>query len=224
MTYSRSSQTPCEIKYIDTEQSFWNVPHITGNWTNATNANPVAENCLFVPLEGNDINNRIGRRCRVLSLNIQGFFNANGQVSQSTADDPCLIRLVLVLDKQANASAISPSQVIQSGTAVNPTIMFPNYTYLTRYEILHDGMYRLYNPTISFKHSTNLIYQSGLATTFQFSFVPNFPFYVHFNNDPGNDHDYRTIVDNSFSLLCCCNNDDLLPTLSYKCRVAFCDE
>lgn len=139
-----------ENKYWDVDRSRVDIPacNTTGLVT-ALTTSPDTYQTLFSPVTGSGVNNREGRRCAVKKIRIVGSIEYPGQMSQNQYDDSILVRVVLFLDQQANASTPGLSDIyrtapISVGTfaAIRQPINLAN---AGRFRILKDKLYKFDN-------------------------------------------------------------------------------
>lgn len=207
-----------ERKYFDTQIVSSAIAADAGSWA-GMEQDPTTLNTLFAPVQGDDFNNRQGRKVQVLGIKIRGFIDAPAQTNQTAADVHQMIRILLFMDKQSNATQSNSEDVLTSGSATVALEMFQNPAFFGRFKVLKDKVFVLQNPTISYD-GTN-IEQSGLARHFQWNIKFKKPVVVHYNSTNGGT--IADVVDNSFHIIANSNNTALGSRLSYKCRTTFID-
>jgi len=218
---ARSAGTPLAIterKYFDSQLNAATVAADAASWA-GMEQDPATLNTLFCPVQGDDFLNRQGRKVQVLSLKIRGFIDCPAQANQTATDAGQLCRLLLVMDKQTNATQLNAEDVISSGTGVVALQMFQNPAFFGRFRVLKDKTFNLQNPNLSYD-GTN-IEQNGLIKEFKFNIKFKKPVVIHFNSTNGGS--VADIVDNSFHIIMNSNNTALGARLSYKCRTTFID-
>lgn len=209
-----------ERKYFDSQCTI-SIPATTTNFASAE-ADPTTLNTLFAPTQGDDFNQRTGRKVQVLSIKIMGHINVSAQADQTAADNSSLIRLLLVQDKQTNATQLNSEDVLTSGDGSLAVNYFQNPAFFGRFRVLKDKRIVIGNPSMSFD-GTN-IEQAGLIRPFKMSIKFRKPVVVHYNSTNGGT--VADIVDNSFHVLAGTNNagaGTLTPQLNYKVRTTFID-
>lgn len=217
---TRGAVAMTERKYFD---SFLSASAITAStdWT-GTEHDP-AGNCLFYPVEGSDINERIGRKVTLVKLTIRGVIRAPAQVNQTAGDAASVVRLILVQDEQTNAAQMQGEQLMSAPGAANALLCnqtFQSTANFGRFRVLKDKTFTLSNPNMAWD-GTN-IETNGLNRAFKFSIVFKNPIRVRFNSTNGGS--VADIVDNSFHLLAQATNvADLAPLLYYQCRCVYMD-
>lgn len=207
-----------EMKYFDTEKDQTAIAAST-NWT-GTEYDPATFNCLFVPVQGAAINQRIGRAVKVLKLKMRGFIVCSPQVNAIAGDAATIVRLILYQDCQTNSTQAQGEDVMQSPTTANAPLAsntFQNINNFGRFRVLKDKVFSFMNPNMGYD-GTNLE-QAGLIKPFKFNVVFNPPIEVRFNATNGGS--VADIIDNSFHVIANISSADLTPYISYQCRVCF---
>jgi len=218
---ARSAGTPLAIterKYFDSQLNAGTVAADLSSWA-GMEQDPATLATLFAPIQGDDYLNRQGRKVQVLALKIRGFIDCPAQTNQTAADTHQLVRLILLIDKQTNATQLNSEDVITSGTGNVAIEMFQNPAFFGRFKILKDKSFIMQNPTIAYD-GTN-IEQSGICREFKWNIKFRKPVVIHFNSTNGGS--VADIVDNSFHMIANSNNTALGSRLSYKCRTTFID-
>jgi len=210
-------QARTERKYYDVEFS-GAVPAITTTWQ-FTNADPGTVQTLFAPIQGNDYFNRIGRKVQLIALKIRGHISCAAQANQTAGDDVGGCRVLLVQDKQTNATLATGDLIIASGAGSQAINMFQNPANFGRFKMWKDKRWILESPSMTYD-GTN-IEQAGLQKNFEWIIKFRKPITIHFNSTNGGT--YADIIDNSFHIFAGTNSAALVPTLSYKCRATFLD-
>lgn len=178
--------------------------------------------CLFDPIPGTGIDNRIGRRVAVHSLKIRGEIeipNVNDAAVGTQACAAILCRLIIVLDKQTNGAQMNSQNLIDSGAGNLAWDMFQATAQFGRFRILKDKRIKLQNP--NFGSDLTVYDRCGLSYPFEYIFKFRKPILVHFNATGGGT--IADIVDNSFHVLCAANNIASNPYIQYKCRTCYTD-
>lgn len=206
-----------ERKYFDSNGSA-NLLGITTSWAGAE-LDPATLATLVVPVLGSDYNNRVGRKIQILSIKIRGTITVPPQTSQTSGDSATKCRLVLVLDKQTNASQLNAEDVFNSGGASDAVNMFQNPSFFGRFRILKDKTFKLEDPNLVYD-GTQLL-QQGLL--YNFKMIHKFvkPMYIHFNSTNGGT--VADIIDNSFHLIGGVQGSVLVPNILYKVRTTYLD-
>lgn len=125
---SKRTQPKAELKAYDVAQSgnAFRTPAA------ATSLSPV----LNVPIPGNDLFNRIGRKIYMKSLQVTGYIASNGNVT----DYGDIGRLFLIYDEQPNGAAPTVANIIQDATAGAATTgtSLTNLNNRQRFKIIRD--------------------------------------------------------------------------------------
>ncbi len=222
---ARQLVSPGEMKYFDTELSAATLV-VSTDWTGTEfdpDTVPVANiDCLFAPKIGSAINQRIARQVKVHKIKVRGAIIVGEQVAQTTGDGACYLRLVLVMDKQTNALQMQGEQCFTDPVTATGNMAMLSYQSLAnlgRFQVLKDLKILIQNPNMGNSTAVTNNVSQGLVNKFQFNINFPDPCIVHFNSSTGGT--VTSIVDNSFHILACCNNVDLVPTLTYYSRVSY---
>lgn len=217
---TRGAQVTGEMKYFDTERT---AQAIISNVSWATaNQDPGTIQTLFAPGSGAAINQRIGKETKLLKIRIKGMITMNTQAAQATADTPTIVRVILVQDKQSNASSAAGDLVIQDGnTPANAVFQFQSEDNFGRFRVLKDKTFRMDNPNISYFGVANQIGQNGLSIPFKWNIKFKQPVSVHFN--AAGAADYTSIVDNSFHIFANCTSTQGGANIVYNARCCYKD-
>jgi len=228
---TRGAAVTGEMKYFDCELNGVNITATTTTWPAGTMTDPgttinlgsaavATPLCLFAPTVGAALNQRIGRKVKVLKVKVHGTLNVVAQTAQSTCDPSCAIRLLLVQDMQTNAAQMTGAQLINdAGGAFTTLEAFQNPNNFGRFRVLKDKMFMFQNPNLAGSPTAGDVIQGSLRT--KFKFVVNFkvPVECHFNATNGGT--VADIVDNSFHLVCAADSVTLVPSLYYYSRVSY---
>lgn len=206
-----------ERKYFDSERSVA-LPVVGANFASAE-VDPTTLNTIFAPTQGDDFNQRTGRKVQVLKITVNGYIICTTQTDQTTADTASLCRILLVQDKQSNAQQLNSEDVLSSGDASQAINFFQNPAFFGRFRVLKDKRIDMQNPNMSYD-GTN-IEQAGIMRSFKFNVKFKKPVVVHYNATNGGT--VADVVDNSFHMVAATNANGLAPTIVYKVRTVFID-
>lgn len=155
--YRRSNpQNHEETHYNDC--TFTNSAGTTGTTTTFTSVSPSsaspdnpAVQSLCGIKQGTTKNTRIGNKIHMYQIRMQG------QIALPNSMSGDMIRLVLVLDKQANGATAAPSDVFETTAASTTGVFaFRNMDNIDRFQILKDKKYNL-NPTVGVSGTSNTV-------------------------------------------------------------------
>jgi len=209
-----------ERKYFDSEVEAVVVAQVTASWGTTTRQDPATLNTLFCPVRGNAINEREGNSVWVKKISLRGWIFCGNQTDATATDNPALIRLILVLDKQTNATQLTASDVISSGGANTMLAGFQNTAAFGRFQVMKDKFITLKDPNFAYD-GTNFE-QNGLITPWKITHkFRGKGLQIRFNNT--NAGTVADIVDNSFHVLAGATDINLAPKISYKSRVVYCE-
>lgn len=210
--------------YMDAEKSNTAIAVLGTSWAgtelDATQGagGATTMNCLFAPIEGNDIGNRDGRKVFVKKIRITGALIVTAQTAQSTLDIPTRVRLVLYCDKQTNKTQSQGEDVIHSGDDVVAINMFQNTANFGRFKIYKDKVFTLVqNSSVAATDAGTTIVQGGTCRPFKMVCSPN----CWVNYAATNGGTVADVVDNSFHLIGLCDNASAAPVIQYKVRTTF---
>lgn len=209
----------CERKYFDTYNDGTSVP--AGNDWTGTELDP-AEETLFAPSEGTDLDRRIGRRVEVLKIQVRGQLVVAKQSNQTASDEATVIRLILAQDKQTNGVQMQGEDLMSapgSPTAFLTPLTMQNPANFGRFEVLKDKTFTIENPNAVYDGTNDE--QQGLARPFKWTIKFPRPVEVRFNSSNGGT--VADIINNSFHIIGCRSTSDLTCTLYYQCRVVYQD-
>jgi len=218
-----------EMKYFDTIldgvavaacTTTWPVardPSTTVNLGSAAVLNPLS---LFVPTVGAALNQRIGRKVKVMKIKIHGMLTTTAQAGQATADSPCLVRLMLVQDCQTNAAQMTGAQLMNDGTNASTTIhSFQNPNNFGRFKVIKEKRIVFANSAITGDPTAGNVIQSSEARTFKMNVKFKVPVEVHFNATNGGT--VADIVDNSWHIIVAANDVSYVPAIAYYARICY---
>lgn len=207
-------QTQGESKYFDTRLALTSIPSVAA-WT-GTEFDPTTFNTLCVPTVGSAVNQRIGREIKVHKIKINGHIRT-AKIDAAVALDATHIRIALVQDTQTNATQMQGEQVFTATiTTDEAPLTFQNIDNFGRFRVLKDKHITLQDPNLFGATGADV---NGLVRPFKFSVKFNNPISVRFNATNGGS--VADIVDNSFHVVANSSNVDLVPQLSYLCRVVY---
>jgi len=218
-----------EMKYFDCQRNATGLTPVVGSWPvgtmfdpdNTVNlgaaavANPL---CLFSPTVGSALNQRIGRKCHIYKIRINGTIITSSQGAQTTADVASKVRLCLVLDKQTNSAQMVANQMfVPTATPDNTIHAFQNPDNFGRFQFLKDKFVVMQNPSLAGQNPA--IDQAGLKHMFKWTVVFKKPLTVNFNATNGGT--VADVIDNSLHVVCAADATAMAPQLAYYSRVCF---
>ncbi len=210
---------PGEMKYLDTEGT--NVSIATGvSWNAARwDVDFPTDYTLVAPTQGTGINQRIGRKIRLMKLKISGQIS----VLPKTDNQPgsAEFRILLVQDMQTNGIAASGGLVMQdslSTAATGAVLGFRNLVALSRFRIIGDRRMIIDDPN-------NINISSTVFTSTQskmFKFSKNFGrggLSINYNGTSTGQ--ISDVVDNSFAIYALCDTAQVVSVGAFRCRAYF---
>lgn len=227
---SRGAAVSGEMKYVDSVYPAQPIAVVSGDW-GGNMADPtttidlgdgsavVTPACLCAPKVGAGISNRIGKGIKILKVKIRFSIIIPQQQAQNLADDPPIVRLILVLDQQTNASQMDGDDLMQEGTTAEDSLLsFQNVNNFGRFKVLKDRMVAL-RPAIPMYINTGSMVQTGVCYQGKMNYSWKEGLGVRFN--AGSTGQVSDVIDNSLHILCGANNILSSPRLSYYCRVCY---
>lgn len=221
-----------EMKYYDSQRAGTALAATTTTWVAGTLLDPASSidlgdsavatpGCLCAPKVSASLNGRIGRKIFVHKIKIRGQIDVPVQAAQATADQSAKVRIVLVQDKQTNASAMTSAQLFQDSLSSGATTLnsFQNAANFGRFKILKEKYITLTNINMTGSPTGTDVIQSGMTHSFKINYRFKKPVQVNFNATNGGT--VADIVDNSFHFIVGASSIALAPTVSYYCRVAY---
>lgn len=208
------SQT--ETKYFDMAWAA-TMPFLNGGWNTSAGAEPTSTGTIFYPVLGTAYNQRVGRKVFVkkIRINIKLIW-APGQSASLGMTAAPTIRMILFMDKQANATQPTGDTLMLTGGY--PVTSFQNPQNFGRFQVLRDKVITFTNPDIS--QSTNF-YRSGMVKYLKLSYKFYKPVAVNYNNTNGGT--VGDVVDNAFHLFAGSDINLADMQIQYQGRIIFCD-
>lgn len=221
-----------EMKYFDCDNSGTALFANTTTWVGGSLIDPLTTInlgaaavatplCLFAPTVGAALNQRIGRKVKVLKIKLNLCLLVAAQTAQGTADPGAIVRCMLVQDCQTNAAQMTSAQLMNDGTAAtSTTLSYQNPNNFGRFRVLKEKRFVLEDPNMAGEVAANNVIQAGLKKMFKLTMNFKQPVEVHFNATNGGT--VADIVDNSFHIVCGTDNvTGFGQTLAYYSRVCF---
>lgn len=208
-----------EIKFFQQEVSV-NFPENT-DWSSCS-IDDATVKCMFAPVTGSNYYNRVGNRCHVIGISVLGVLATSFYDTVTpTGKYHCSSRILVVLNKQCNATAIASQNVITAGVLSNYVHDNRNFDYINQYEVLGDAYE--YTVALPFAYDgTSKTSGSGYVKSFAFNIdLTKNPIGVTFNSTNGGT--VADIVDNSFHMLSNSITGSLEHQISYTSQVAYVD-
>jgi len=197
--------------YYDVDLYNTPIVSVATTWGLAIN-DPGTRNCLFCPIQGDDISNRQGRKCFVKKIRINGSVAIPGQPG---LDPFTNIRVLVVQDMQTNGTQMTGNLLLNSGSATDGIHMFQSTQNFGRFKILKDKTYNMANRSIA--GVTGSLNEGYMVREFKWVIKPMC--WVNFNATNG--QTVADIIDNSFHIMVGATDVSSTPVISYKCRVIF---
>lgn len=214
---TRGAAVQGEMKYYDASQ-YANVPVVTTTWPAANVSDPTTVLSLVNPVQGAGINERVGRKIKLMKLKVRGYIEIPKQSVSATSDDSTFIRIMLVKDCQTNATQMQAAQLMSGASDAHITIAsFQSTENFGRFTVLKDKMIPIGNANMT--GAAGAIEQSGLVRPFKFNITFKYPVLINFNGTSGGT--IADIVDNSFHIVAATNLLALAPKIVYYSRACY---
>jgi len=220
-----------EMKYYDANLTNTNLVATTGTWPAGTMLDPTGSInlgsaavatplSLFCPTVGAALNQRIGRKVKVLKIKVMGTLQTPAQATQATADQATSVRLLLVQDCQTNAAQMTAAQLINDADSATANLSaFQNPNNFGRFKVLKQKRFSLADPNMAGEVAAANIIQGSFKVNWKMNVNFKVPVEVHFNATNGGT--VADIIDNSFHIVCACDSTALTPALNYYSRVCY---
>jgi len=228
---ARGAAVTGEMKYFDCDNAATNLAACTTTWVAGTIVDPLTTInlgaaavgnplCLCVPTVGAALNQRIGRKIKVLKIKVHGTLTIPVQAAQAAADNAAKIRVVLVQDCQTNAAQMTGAQLFNdANSAVSTLNSFQNPNNFGRFRVLKDKMFKMDNFNMAGSPTAADVIQAGGKLGFKFNVNFKTPVIVNFNATNGGT--VADIIDHSFHILAACDSAAYIPNIAYYSRVAY---
>lgn len=227
---TRGAAVQGEMKYFDCECTATNLVACTTTWVAGTLVDPTTTInlgsapvatplCLFAPTVGAALNQRIGRQVKMFKVKVHGLLTVPPQAAQAAADASTMIRMMLVLDKQANAAPMTSAQLMRDAGAGGTTInSFQNPDNFGRFRVLKEREYSVSNLNVAGSPTAGDVIQVSWSKPFKMSKkLGGLP--VRFNATNGGT--VADLIDNALHIIIAVNNAAYVVNVAYYTRVCY---
>lgn len=219
----KGTRSLASLAMLSVEKKFFDVmvaSHNLSIGTDGTNGfvNPSAGS-LFTPNVGDGEQNRDGRKCQLLSVDIKGYIHESPIDEGASPVQAQKYHVALVLDKQTNGETIDREKVwtaLLSG-AQSRNLEFRNMKFLARYSVLYDRI--ITREELDLTNIGSSIWNAkGVSSYFRITKTLNHK--VLFSDDTASNDD---VVTHSLHMYCRPLNIDnvVVPSISYVSRCRF---
>ncbi len=211
-----------ESKYFDSFLDDTVITAASASWA-GTEADPATALTLFLPTEGSDIDNRIGRRVSVYKLAIRGIITMDGLSDQADALAMPSFRIIVYLDTQTNGAQVQGETLMQGPGAATSELVhctFQNTNSFGRFRVLRDITIR---PKLTERINDAVATGSIVQDDCPFKMTINFKKPIVFKFNGLNAGTIGDIVDNSFHLIIHKSVNNGVHDLSYQARTYYKD-
>lgn len=186
-------------------------------------ADPATVNCLNAPAQGDDINERVGRKIEIYKIQIRGVIASGGGSDLADPLGNGVFRYILYLDKQANGTQSQSENLLE--TIGTPTILnncnaFQNIANLGRFRVLKDRILRPGVP-VAFNDAAATGSQINPDKYFKCTHKFKKPLVTKFNGTAT--AGVASVVDNALHFICYQNDNSQANTLTYHARLYYKD-
>lgn len=228
---TRGAAVTGEMKYFDCELQGTAIAAVTTTWVAGTLQDPgttinlgsaavATPGCLFAPTVGAALNARIGRKVRMMKCRVNGIITIPVQAAQAAADTAAKIRIMLVMDNQTNAAAMTSAQLMNDGGAASTTInSFQNPNNFGRFRVLKEKIVTLSNMNLTGSPTAADVIQASAVRAWKMSYKFRQPVEVIFNATNGGT--VADIVNSSLHIIVGASSIAFAPTVAYYSRVAY---
>jgi len=207
-----------EWKYYDSNKDVTAVV-ASASWT-GTQMDPATLNTLFCPAVGNNVNERIGKSCRVMHIAINGRLVVVKKTGETAPDLACITRIVLYLDKSTAKAQVDGTVVMSTAQlAANGCHAFQLLAGFKRFQILREKTLVLNSPTVVYKGAASYE-QSGLNVNWFMKYHWKNGLEIRFG---ATTESVAALVENSLHLIANASDTTLVPSLAYCSRVSYKD-
>uniref|UniRef100_UPI004047F323 hypothetical protein n=1 Tax=Shewanella sp. TaxID=50422 RepID=UPI004047F323 len=216
-----------ETKYYDTTKALTAIPEST-DWT-GTEFDPATQSTLFCPVQGAQINNRIGRKVLLKKIRIRGVIRPNVFQDANDVVAPCAVRIIVYQDKQTNGAQAQGEDVMAApatAAAENAFCAFQSLGNLGRFRVWKDKTYVPRDGQTTTDGANTSSITAGAAIPFKYNLKLGKGIPVHFNSSNGGagDGDVGDIVDNSFHILIQASSTAWAYQCAYQARCVYTDQ
>lgn len=207
-----------ESKYFDTEVSAAAVAEST-DWSGTS----LSAGTIALPIEGSDIDNRIGRKIAIYKLVIRGVIRTIATATDAQASAAPAVRLILFVDTQTNGVAATGPNLMQAPTTATIAAAFSslqNTANFGRFRVLRDVSIRPGQST-AFNSAATTGTQALADVPFKLSYRFKKPLVVRFNAT--NAGIIGDVVDNSIHLLGQKSEQLYTTNITYRTRIYYKD-
>ena len=182
---------------------------------------PIANvNCLCAPTQGTGVNQRVGSKYNIVSIQIGGQMTLTAQQNQAAAPPSSTVFWALVMDKQTNGAQMTSELCYQNPSAnlaVSSLMPLRNIQYSKRFKVLKTWNTVLL-PNFSGDGVANQQDVAGVSYPFEYFKEFKKPIKIETTGNSGTVADIMNI---SFHMVACANGGGVI--CSYNCRVRFTD-
>lgn len=184
------------------------------SWTNSIGL-LAAVNTIFAPIAGNDINQRIGRKCAVSKIKLRGVIHVPADVTIAQGIAPAM-RILLVVMKQAKGQIPLPAELMET----NGIYAFQSADHFGEFMVLKDIIIDL--PSLATTSNTLGTFNTeGYEYPWKITHKFNKPLQVLFDRFTTGTSD--DIQENNIFVCSMASNVTYAPRLGYSSRVDYTD-
>ncbi len=199
-----------ESKFIDANRT---TSDITVGWTNMAPSGGIT-GCLSTPAQGVGESDHLARTYYLQSVFIRGTVRLVNTESLTAPPNEVEWRVIMVLDKQTNATAILGPNVMDI-SAINDVLSYKNLQNSERFQVLWDSGRRFVRPQFVNLGAPDLFAMGETRVPFQGYHIFKKPIKVR---TVTNDANVTSVADNSVSLIGTANTTGVGLGFDSRCR------
>lgn len=179
--------------------------------------------CMFAPIGGSAINQRIGNRVAVHKVTYRIFIHADHHQALALGQDGAMIRIISAIDKQPNGATASGTLLMETTPGVSNAICaFQSTANFGRFKVLKDMTTSLQNPNLGTTGGGTS--SQGLDKYFKITHKFKKPVQVRFNGTgTGPTGSIADVVDNAFQVYANTTTTALTPQIALWARFYYKD-
>ena len=203
--YGRYSGRNAELKFFDTLKA----------QTSVTETGTVLDDSVNHIAQGVTEENRVGRKCTIRGLHFKGTYNNTVSTVLSATNQS--VRIVIVVDKQTNGTAVTVADVLEDVTEFNGYNSYRNLANSQRFKVLMDRRFNIRIPAVAQTAAGTF---STYLNEYKWEFNKRLNLPIEFSGTTGAIGEIRS---NNIAIFAICRDATTRPEVGYTCRVRFSD-
>ncbi len=206
VAYGRYAARGAELKFFDTQKA----------QTNVNSTGTVLDDSVNHIAQGVTENDRLGRKCTIKGVHFKGVYNNN--LATALADTKQGVRIIIVVDKQTNGTAVTVADYLEDITEFNGYNSFRNLSNSGRFNVLMDKRFNIVIPAVAQTAAGTF---STYVTNYKWEFNKRINIPIEFSGTTGAIGEIRS---NNIAIFAIAHDTTNLPQVGYTCRVRFSDQ